>query len=262
MNIKLIVADMDGTLLNSKSEINPEFYPTFERLKEKNILFAVASGRQYFNLLARFDELKNDIVFMAENGSYVLYQNKQILLSSLDRQTSIKMIEKSRTLTHAYRILCGAKFAYIEQNSPEFITQVEKYYARYKIVDDLSQVDDDILKVTICDLTGTKDNNASAFAEFENDLLVAISGKFWLDISVKNANKGYAVKKTQEIFNISPEETMVFGDYLNDIQLMDSAFYSFAMENAHPEIKKIARFVAKSNDENGVVESIKKFVLS
>lgn len=261
MNIKLIVADMDGTLLNSQNEIHPEFYPTFEKLKEKNILFAIASGRQYFNLLERFDALKNDIIFMAENGSYVLHKNKQILLSSLERETAMKLLDVSRTLKHAYRIVCGAKFAYIEQNESEFIEQVEKYYKRYKIVDDLKQIDDDILKITICDLTGTKDNNSSAFAEFENDLLIAISGKIWLDISTKIANKGYAVKKTQEIFNISPEETMVFGDYLNDLQLMDSAFYSFAMENAHPEIKKTARFRAKSNDENGVVEGIKEFVL-
>lgn len=261
MSIKLIVADMDGTLLNSKQEINPEFYPTFDKLKAKNILFAIASGRQYFNLLERFDALKNDIVFMAENGSYVLYQGKQLLLSNLDFDTTSKLIDKSRTLKHAYTIVCGANYAYVEQDADEFLTEVKKYYARFKIVDDLKKVDDDVLKVTICDLTGTKDNNASAFAEFEPELQVSISGKIWLDVSSKIANKGFAVQKIQKMFNISYNETMVFGDYLNDLQMMQSAYYSYAMENAQPEVKSIARFIAKSNDDNGVVESIKEFVL-
>jgi hydroxymethylpyrimidine pyrophosphatase-like HAD family hydrolase len=47
---------------------------------------------------------------------------------------------------------------------------------------------------------------------------------------------------------------MVFGDYLNDLEMLGKAHYSYAMANAHPDIKKIARFIAKSNDENGVVE--------
>ncbi len=53
---------------------------------------------------------------------------------------------------------------------------------------------------------------------------------------------------------------MVFGDYLNDLEMMSKAHYSFAMENAHPDIKKAARYRAKSNDENGVVEMLQQMV--
>ncbi|WP_353717780.1 HAD hydrolase family protein [Dyadobacter sp. 676] len=58
----------------------------------------------------------------------------------------------------------------------------------------------------------------------------------------------------QEKFRITAGQTMVFGDYLNDLEMLEKAHYSYAMANAHPDIKKIARFIAKSNDENGVVE--------
>ena len=54
---------------------------------------------------------------------------------------------------------------------------------------------------------------------------------------------------------------MVFGDYLNDLEMMVSAYHSYAMENAHDDLKKVARFRAKSNDENGVVQAIKSVAL-
>ena len=74
----------------------------------------------------------------------------------------------------------------------------------------------------------------------------------------KGVNKGLAIKKIQEKLGIKHEETMVFGDYLNDLEMMDSAYHSYAMDNAHDDLKKVARFIAKSNDECGVVQAIKE----
>ena len=58
--IKLIASDMDGTLLNDKNEIHEEFYKVFQELKKQNIIFAAASGRQYYNLAKRFEKIKDD----------------------------------------------------------------------------------------------------------------------------------------------------------------------------------------------------------
>ena len=54
---------------------------------------------------------------------------------------------------------------------------------------------------------------------------------------------------------------MAFGDYLNDIEMIENAHYSYAMENAHPKLKEVSKFIAKSNDENGVVQAIRETVL-
>ncbi|MBC7688706.1 MAG: HAD hydrolase family protein, partial [Aquabacterium sp.] len=83
-------------------------------------------------------------------------------------------------------------------------------------------------------------------------LQVKISGHIWLDLSHKLANKGRAINVLQQKFNISPNETMVFGDYLNDLEMMQQASFSYAMENAHEDIKNAARFITKSNEEDGV----------
>lgn len=79
-----------------------------------------------------------------------------------------------------------------------------------------------------------------------------ISGKHWLDISDQKANKGNALKAVQHQLGITKNETLVIGDYHNDIEMMQEAKFSFAMENAHDDIKKIANYSTKSNDNFGV----------
>ncbi|MEO7768325.1 MAG: HAD hydrolase family protein, partial [Ferruginibacter sp.] len=127
------------------------------------------------------------------------------------------------------------------------------YYDRYDVVDDLLTVDDDqFLKIALCDLAGSEGNSYQFFRKEEDRLQVKVSGNIWLDLSHKLANKGRAIEVLQKKFGIDFEETMVFGDYLNDLEMMQQAAFSFAMENAHPDIKKVSRFVTKSNEDHGV----------
>ncbi len=303
--IKLIATDMDGTLLDSNNKINPEFYEVFEKLKEKDIIFAAASGRQYYNLVDRFEDIKDNMMFIAENGTFVMHKGKEILLNSLDRRIALELIKIGQTIENAYVILCGKKAAYIDNTDKRFMEQVNKYYAKVKIVDDLSKVHDDILKVTICDFNGSENNSYKYFTDYNDkvqnkyyakvkivddlskvhdDILkvticdfngsennsykyftdyndkvqIAVAGEIWLDMMAKGVNKGLAISKLQKLLNIKHEETMVFGDYLNDLEMMQSAYHSYAMENAHSDLKKVARFMAKSNDDNGVVRTIKE----
>ena len=258
--IKLIASDMDGTLLNSNNEINEEFFEVFNKLKEKNIIFAAASGRQYYNLVKRFEKINDDIMFIAENGTFVAYKGKEILVNSLEREVANQLIKIGRTIDNAYVILCGKKSAYIEERGERLVKETKKYYERYEIVEDLTKVEDDILKVTICDFSGSEFNSNNYYKEYWDKLQVTVSGERWLDITSKGVNKGVAIEKVQEIFDINPKETMVFGDYLNDLEMMKKAYYSYAMENAHEDLKKVSNFIAKSNNDNGVVETIKEVI--
>ena len=74
-------------------------------------------------------------------------------------------------------------------------------------------------------------------------------------------HKGSAMKALMELFSITREECMAFGDYLNDTELLESVTHSYAMENAHPQLKAIARYIAPTNDENGVIAVIRENVL-
>ena len=258
--IKFVATDMDGTLLNSKKEIHEEFYEVFREMREKDIIFAAASGRQYYSLLETFDNIKDDMMFIAENGTFVVYKGKEIVTNSLDRDLAMELINIGRKIDESYVVLCGKNSAYIESDDDRLVNEVSKYYKRYKIVDDITTINDEILKVTICDFRGSEENSNNYFVEYRDKAQVTVSGDIWLDITAKNINKGVAIKEIQELLGINYEETVVFGVYLNDLEMMESGYYSYAMKNAHDDLKKVARFIAKSNDENGVVEAIKELI--
>jgi Cof subfamily protein (haloacid dehalogenase superfamily) len=260
-DIRLIATDMDGTLLNSKHELSDSFVPVFRKIKEKGIVFVAASGRQYYNLLKALDEVKDEVIFAAENGSYVVFRDEEIHVQSIDHEIVRDMIRISKGIPHAFPIICGKKKAYVQNSEPEFINQLELYFERYEIVDDLLKVEDDkFLKFTICDLTGSEANSYPHYKHLENSLKVKVSGPIWLDISHPEANKGVAMEVLQKKFGVTFDQTMVFGDYFNDVEMLQKGYFSYAMANAHPDIRNIARFIAKSNDENGVVEVLSDLV--
>jgi Cof subfamily protein (haloacid dehalogenase superfamily) len=259
--IKLVAADMDGTLLNARHELSPDFYPVFDKMKAKGLLFAAASGRQFFNLLNCFESIRDEVIFIAENGSYIVYKGEDILVQAMEKDVVKEQLLVARKIPGAYTILCGKKRAYVESRAPRFIENVEMYYYKYEVVDDLLKVDDDrFLKIAICDLAGSEKNSYTFFRQRQDELQVKVSGNIWLDLSHKLANKGRAIEVLQKKYGISIDETMVFGDYLNDLEMMQQASFSYAMENAHPDIKNAARFLTKSNEAHGVTEVLRQML--
>lgn len=255
--IKLIASDMDGTLLGHDGHLPTDFAETFATMQASGVLFSAASGRQYYNLLEKFADYKDEMVFLAENGTLVMYQGQELYAHDLPLTIARELIQVGRSVDNAFVILCGKNAAYIEKTDAKFIAEVEKYYARYEIVADLCAVEDTVLKVTMCDFTDSETNSLPAFAKYVDQLQVSVSGHIWLDVTNQGANKGKAIAAMQAHFGISFEETMVFGDFLNDLELMSSGYHSYAMANAHPDLKIAARFVSEwSNEERAVTRII------
>lgn len=260
-NVKLIVTDMDGTLLHSDYTLNPLFFDIYNQIKTLGISFAVASGRQYESLFNIFKEIQNDIYFIAENGGNVVYQGKQQFVQEIDPKIIKEVVKIIRLIPNTELILCGVKSAYIEESKPEFEEHIAPYYPLRELVSDfLKPINDQIVKIAIYNPESSEDNIFPHVGYLKDKFQVVISGKHWVDISVENSNKGYALKKIQNILQVSKEETMVFGDYLNDIEMMSNGYYSFAMDNAHPLLKEKARFLASSNDEDGVLKILKDII--
>lgn len=255
--IKLIATDMDGTLLNSKGQLPKDFDSVFKKLKERDVLFAVASGRQYFTLVELFKDYADQILFLAENGTYVAYHGKEVAVHALDKKIAHQMIKKARK-ANLDIVLAMSHGAYLETKNQETIKEVSKYFVKNTIVDDLLEVEGDILKVTIYDPKGVEQHSYHHFKEFEEVSQVCIAGEVWIDMMAKGVSKGMAIRDIQKKFGITYHETMVFGDYLNDLEMLQNAHYSYAMVNAHPLLKEVANFIAKSNDEDGVLEAIRE----
>lgn len=132
-SIKLIASDMDGTLLDSAGRLHPEFFSVFENLKEKDVVFVAASGRQYYNLLKLFNRIKDDIIFIAENGTYVISKSQELLVVNIPSEEVHEVVREVRKIKGAYPVLCGKNKAYIEDEDIEFVRQARTYYERCEI---------------------------------------------------------------------------------------------------------------------------------
>ncbi len=251
--VKLVVTDMDGTLLNSKSEVSNRFFEVYQQLKKHNIQFIAASGRQYFSIVDRFETIKDEITIVAENGAFAKHGNEELFTAELPLEYISKSINILRSLDNVYIVLCGKNAAYIETKDEQFINMFKNYYSEYRLVHDLSKVTNDtFFKIAAYHFECSETHIYPAVKHFENEMQVIVSGEHWLDISHNNANKGFALNILQQKLGITKEETMVFGDYNNDLKMLELGDFSFAMENAHPNVKKIANFQTKNNNEFGV----------
>jgi len=259
--VKLVVTDMDGTLLNSNHEVSAEFFILFKKLKKNNIHFIAASGRQYFSIVDKLEQIKDDITIIAENGAFAMQGKNELFTSGLSLDQVQKTVQLLRTIKNTHIVLCGKKAAYIETKDEIFESMFQQYYAKYEIVNDLTKLTDDtFFKIAAYHFDCSETHILPNIKQLENEMQVIVSGQNWLDISHNNANKGFALNMLQDQLNISKEETMVFGDYNNDLKMLELADFSYAMENAHPNVKKIANYLTKSNDENGVEQILEQVI--
>ena len=244
--VKMVVTDMDGTLLNSKSEVSVHFFELYEQLKFHNVKFVAASGRQYSSIKDKLNSIAEEITIVAENGGYVKQgeaELESIFLSREKVELLLPVVKESKEL---YTVLCGKKAAYIEQNQTKFINILREYYTQFTVLDDFSQLpNDEIFKVAIYHFESSEKYIYPAVKHLEDNFQIKISGTNWVDISNPIANKGRAVKLLQDKYGISKNETMVFGDFNNDLEMIDRAFFCSLRFAENPDLKKAARFKTK-----------------
>ena len=207
--------------------------------------------------LAAFSPIKDDILFIAENGAFVMYQGKELYSQTIDKPSIKAIINQARLINDAHIVLSGKNSAYIETKSEQAIEEIKKYYHRYEQVNDLLDVEDDIIKVAICHFDGSERHIYPPInTAFSHSHKVVISAKIWLDIMHSATSKGAAIKHLQKTLKFDYTQTMSFGDYFNDVEMLQASFHSYAMENAHEGVKVHANHIAPSNKESGVLKVI------
>ncbi|NHF57708.1 HAD family phosphatase [Flavobacteriaceae bacterium TP-CH-4] len=260
--IKMVVTDMDGTLLNSKHEVSDCFFTLFHELKQRDILFVAASGRQYSSIVDKLRPIQNDIIVIAENGGFVVMEEQELLATPLAHSAKNEILDILGKVPNVHPVLCGKHNAHLMDTDATFIEKLEEYYTKYEVLPDLRAYQGEVLKIAIYHHVSSEKHIYPYVKHLEGDLKVKVSGENWVDISSSNAHKGYALQKVQELHKITPAETMVFGDYNNDLEMLALGEFSFAMANAHPNVKKMANYHTLSNDELGVETILKKLLAS
>ena len=251
-NIKLVITDMDGTLLNSKHEVSGKFLNQFKQLQYHNIMFVAASGRPYYSIVEKLNSIKNDIIIVAENGG-IIVDNTKVLASKSIANSKIKSIDNIiDTIEDIITIYCTKDLAYIKDTSPENITIVKEYYSNYRLIKSISEIKDNVVKIALYHSKSSESFIYPFVKRFNDNNKVIISSPNWVDISEKGINKGNALNIILENYNIKDTEVLAFGDYNNDIEMLKKTNFSVAMANAHKDVKTISNFETTSNDDFGV----------
>lgn len=259
--IKLVASDLDGTLLTSKNEVDDKFWEIFQKLKRKNILFAIISGRQYYSILEKFEKIKDEIIIAAENGTYILYKGKELYSNPFNSKELVEIQDILKKAEANNLFLCGKKATYTKVQDRNILEAASKFFKKINIVSSFEEIYDEILKIAVYEKQGIEKKIYDKIKNNKNKFYITLTGYHWLDIMRLNSNKGKAIEKIEENFGIKNDEILAFGDHMNDYEMIEKVKYGVAMENSHSDLKKIAKIITKSNDEHGVIEIIEKYIL-
>jgi hypothetical protein len=240
--IKLIVSDVDGTIVPDGSDkVNPEYFEVIRKLREKGMQVVIASGRPWPSIEAAFEPVKEKIFYIADNGAYIGCHGRSLYEYAIDKELVRRIIEKSRLHKDLDMIYATANGDYLDSDN-EYLYKwlVEGYKFQVTRVDDIAKVEVPCIKLSFYKDSNIEEATRDIYEDFKDEV-----------------NKGKAVQTIQESLGILPEETMAFGDQLNDIEMLGRAYYSFAVANAREEVRKAARFQADSNENDGVLKVLK-----
>lgn len=262
--IKLILTDLDGTFLNSKGSFDKDLYIQIKQLMdERDIHFAPCTGKQCERVEELFGpELSEDLWILGDSATRIKHNGDYIYQSLLPNELGLQIIKKLEEIADDHTIIaCTPTAAFIKTSIPEEEAKVVRgSYRVVRNVDALNDISEDFVKITTFDSQQRCFENVKQLEDFKDQAYIVASEAAWIDISNHNVHKGTTVTKLQEMLQVFPEETMAFGDGLNDIELLACAEYSFAMRNGFDETKEVANFITRSNDENGVLNTIRKII--
>lgn len=254
---------MDHTLLNDQSVLPKEFTETLDALIEENIEFVCASGRSLVSLHNKVHADKHRISFVSDNGSIVEYHGEIIFKSVLETKEWHRMVLASRNTDRSTIILTTIDGAYVELHDEEHRDLLSEYYPVHTIVENVLDHDLEVIKLTLLNLQTTEENFDTVISpEFSNDFNAVRSGHMWIDIMNKGINKGNGLKVLLDRFGLHSDNLMSFGDFHNDIEMLQLAAHSFAVSNAHDDVKAVAKEIIESNNDNAVIKTIHSRVLN
>ncbi len=260
MKIKWIVLDLDGTLLNSKKELPNKFWEMKEELEAAGIKFILASGRQHARMRSMMKPFSDDFLYLSDNGTLVFENQERILAKTIENELAQEIIG---IIWHHFNDLdivvnTTEKSIFHRDITQERLKTFEEYYENYDCVEDLTKVKD-VVKISLYD---EKDEfkNLEVLDQYKDQVNITHSGPTWVDIVPKDANKGLALEFVAKKHGIDMEEIMVFGDAMNDYDMLKIAGYPVIMENADQRLKDKGYRITASNDEDGVMKVLEELL--
>lgn len=266
MTIKLLAIDMDSTFLRDDKTFDLEtFKPAALKLLDQGVVICIASGNIEHRLVSYFDEeMKSKLYFAADNGNFMFRNDEMIHTFGLEREEIEQILAYLEDKEGYYLAMSTGGTAYVlgEDMTEKVREKFKIYFDEVVKLDSFLDIPEDekVTKVAMWTEFSLEKNKeiTQQFNQMFGEGSSVTSGGGWLDIYNNQGSKGAALHYLQEKYGIKAEETMAFGDSLNDAPMMKYAHYSVAMSNADPDLKSLCRYEIGSNNEQAVQACLQK----
>ena len=271
MEIKIVATDMDGTLLDPRGQLDlPRLEKILDKLDQRGVRFVIATGNEVHRMRQLLGHLAERVVLVVANGARIFENNELLQAQTWDDA----MVD--RAFAHFKGRECQDQFVVTAMNGgfvkkgtvftelDKFMTpeMIEKLYQRMNFVDEFDpNLFGGVLKMSM--VVG-KERSESVLQEindlFDGHVRAVSSGYGCIDILQDRIHKAWGLEELLKRWNLKPEQIMAFGDSENDIEMLELAGISYAMENAEEAVKRVATKVAPANSQAGVYQVLENWL--
>lgn len=261
--IKLIVTDIDGTLINNAHRYSERLVRAVNAARAQNVLFTLATGRMYCSGVMFAKELQVDLPIICYNGGYIRdAADKVYYKEGIDPQSANTILKVCRGQSWHVQycvndnLFCAKDTDYMREYSQvakvpyqvlgeEFYTAEDKVNKFLFIQDDVAVLRD--IQQRIAEVCTTVDFTRSQAN--------------YLEVIPKGVNKGVAIKSLAQILNVDTKDIMAIGDSYNDLEMLTAVGHGVAMGQAPEDVKAAVAYVTDTNEQDGLAKAIEKYVL-
>ncbi|MBO0439483.1 Cof-type HAD-IIB family hydrolase [Candidatus Enterococcus ikei] len=246
--------DLDGTLLDNKSQITPEITSAIQALKDNHVLPLIATGRTIVEIeqIMKVSGIDSAIVM---NGQFIQVEGKKIYSDEFTYEECLKMYEHVKRLGHEISYYNDQQIWCSGHN--EIVANAYAFIHSDVPVIDRSSLDGKTVNMM---LVLSEDGDAHYLEHFP-EMTFYRNGPYSIDTVRKGVSKGSGVQNLFKTLNLPKVPTFAFGDGINDLALFEACDNKIAMENARIELKERSSFITKKNTDGGIVHALKHFDL-
>jgi Cof subfamily protein (haloacid dehalogenase superfamily) len=267
--IKLLVSDVDGTLVDKEKKVAPATVDAVKRLKAAGLGFTIISARPRSGMMPIAELLGIDEPMGAFNGGIVFKRDGTVIehhmIAGDVARGVMDIVGNADQITGVDTWVFADDTWYASTDQGAHVDSERKASAQDPVVvKDFETLLDKADKITFVsdDETLLRGLHDSVAAEYETRATIVQSQTYYLDITPVAGNKGSGIEELADAFGISLTETAAIGDQANDIAMLKRAGLAIAMGNAPQNVRDVVHQITSANDADGVAHAIDNFILT
>jgi Cof subfamily protein (haloacid dehalogenase superfamily) len=262
--IRLMLADVDGTLVTQDKVLTAQAIAAVGSLHDAGVRFAVTSGRPPKGMSMLVDPLNLETPIAAFNGGLLVDRDMHVIEQRVIPEHLVKPIfDLMTSFKLSVWIYRDADWYVPDPKGPHVAREAWTVKFDPKVMESLAGLTDRVAKIVGVsdDHQAVADASSAAQAQFGDHVTAAASQPYYLDVTHPDANKGAVAEFLAKHYQISAEEIATIGDMPNDILMFAHSNLSIAMGNADDQVKRAARRVTESNENEGFARAVERYVL-